>query len=81
MAYGTSELEIASAMSEMAFGRPPLEVFELKGGIPVPVETEFVFEARILPELTDEGPLRRHNRNLRPREKTARGRLREDAPR
>ncbi|ASI99759.1 UbiD family decarboxylase [Thermococcus celer] len=54
VAYGTSELEIASAMSEMAFGRP-LEVFELKG-IPVPVETEFVFEARILPELTDEGP-------------------------
>ncbi|NJE09956.1 UbiD family decarboxylase [Thermococcus sp. MAR1] len=54
VAYGISELEIASAMSRRAFGRP-LEVFDL-GGIPVPVETEFVFEAKILPELTDEGP-------------------------
>ncbi|WP_297092080.1 UbiD family decarboxylase [Thermococcus sp.] len=54
VAYGTSELEIASKMSRMAFGKP-LDVFDL-GGIPVPVETEFVFEAKILPELTDEGP-------------------------
>ncbi|WP_297438903.1 UbiD family decarboxylase [Thermococcus sp.] len=54
VAYGISELEIASKMSELAFGRP-LEVVEL-GGIPVPVETEFVFEARITPELVDEGP-------------------------
>lgn len=53
-AYGVSELEIASAMSEKAFGKP-LEVVDL-GGIPVPVESEFVFEARITPELVDEGP-------------------------
>ena len=53
-AYGISELEIASRMSERAFGRP-LEVVDLNG-IPVPVETEFVFEARITPELVDEGP-------------------------
>ncbi len=51
---GVSELEIASAMSEIAFEKP-LEVIEL-GGIPVPVESEFVFEARITPELVDEGP-------------------------
>jgi UbiD family decarboxylase len=53
-AYGVSELEIASAMSEKAFGKP-LEVVEV-GGIPVPVESEFVFEAKIIPELVDEGP-------------------------
>ena len=53
-AYGISELEIASRMSEGAFGKP-LQVVDLKG-IPVPVETEFVFEARITPELVDEGP-------------------------
>ncbi len=53
-AYGVSELEIASAMSERAFGKP-LEVVNL-GGIPVPVESEFVFEARITPELVEEGP-------------------------
>ncbi|ASJ02735.1 hypothetical protein A3L09_05430 [Thermococcus profundus] len=53
-AYGISELEIASRMSEKAFGRP-LEVVDL-GGIPVPVESEFVFEAKITPELVDEGP-------------------------
>ncbi|NJE30862.1 UbiD family decarboxylase [Thermococcus sp. 18S1] len=54
VAYGVSELEIASAMSRISFGKP-LEVFNL-GGIPVPVETDFVFEAKILPELTAEGP-------------------------
>ncbi|MCD6523513.1 MAG: UbiD family decarboxylase, partial [Thermococcus sp.] len=53
-AYGISELEIASKLSEIAFGKP-LEVVEV-GGIPVPVESEFVFEARITPELVDEGP-------------------------
>ncbi|WP_048148722.1 UbiD family decarboxylase [Palaeococcus ferrophilus] len=53
-AYGVSELEIASRMSERAFGRP-LEVVEVDG-IPVPVETEFAFKARITPELVDEGP-------------------------
>ncbi|ASJ06841.1 UbiD family decarboxylase [Thermococcus pacificus] len=52
--YGISELEIASRMSEKAFGRP-LEVVSVRG-IPVPVETEFVFEAKITPELVDEGP-------------------------
>ncbi|AFL94547.1 hypothetical protein CL1_0336 [Thermococcus cleftensis] len=54
VAYGVSELEIASKLSELAFGRP-IDVVEL-GGIPVPVESEFVFEARITPELVDEGP-------------------------
>jgi len=53
-AYGVSELEIASKLSELAFGKP-VEVVEL-GGIPVPVESEFVFEAKITPELVDEGP-------------------------
>ncbi len=53
-AYGISELEIASRMSEGGFGKP-LQVVDLRG-IPVPVETEFVFEARITPELVDEGP-------------------------
>ncbi|AJC70952.1 hypothetical protein X802_01205 [Thermococcus guaymasensis DSM 11113] len=53
-AYGISELEIASKLSGLAFGKP-LEVIELRG-IPVPVESEFVFEARITPELVDEGP-------------------------
>ncbi|ASJ00702.1 UbiD family decarboxylase [Thermococcus gorgonarius] len=53
-AYGVNELEIASAMSEEAFGKP-VEVVDL-GGIPVPVESEFVFEAKITPELVDEGP-------------------------
>ncbi|KPU63018.1 hypothetical protein EP1X_06585 [Thermococcus sp. EP1] len=52
--YGVSELSIASAMREMAFGKP-LEVVEVNG-IPVPVESEFVFEAKILPELDKEGP-------------------------
>ncbi|WP_297517913.1 UbiD family decarboxylase [Thermococcus sp.] len=52
--YGISELEIASRMSERAFGRP-LEVVDLHG-IPVPVQTEFVFEAGLMPELVDEGP-------------------------
>ncbi|WP_297070425.1 UbiD family decarboxylase [Thermococcus sp.] len=52
--YGVSELEIASKMSEMAFGKP-LEVVDVSG-IPVPVETELVFEAKITPELVDEGP-------------------------
>ena len=52
--YGISELEIASKLSELAFGKP-VEVIEL-GGIPVPVESEFVFEAKITPELVDEGP-------------------------
>ncbi|WP_461866983.1 UbiD family decarboxylase [Thermococcus sp.] len=54
VAYGVSELEIASALSEKVFGKP-LEVVKVNG-IPVPIETEFVFEAKILPELTDEGP-------------------------
>ena len=54
ISYGISELEIASRMSEGAFGKP-LQVVDLKG-IPVPVETEFVFEAKITPELVDEGP-------------------------
>ena len=53
-AYGISELEIASKLSLRAFNRP-LEVIEL-GGIPVPVESEFVFEAKITQELVDEGP-------------------------
>ena len=53
-AYGISELEIASKLSELAFGKP-VEVIEL-GGIPVPVESEFVFEAKITPKLVDEGP-------------------------
>jgi len=53
-AYGVSELEIASTMSEKVFGKP-LEVVDL-GGIPVPVESEFVFEARITSELVKEGP-------------------------
>ena len=54
VAYGVSELEIASAMSEMAFGKP-LEVVSV-GGIEVPAMSEFVFEAKILPELDKEGP-------------------------
>ncbi len=54
VAYGVSELEIASALSERVFGKP-LEVVEING-IPVPIDTEFVFEAKILPELADEGP-------------------------
>ena len=53
-AYGISELEIASKISEISFGKP-IDVVEL-GGIPVPVESEFVFEAKITPELVDEGP-------------------------
>ena len=53
-AYGISELEIASKLSELAFGKP-IEAVEL-GGIPVPVESEFVFEAKITPELVEEGP-------------------------
>ncbi|WP_457741741.1 UbiD family decarboxylase [Thermococcus sp.] len=53
-AYGVSELEIASKLSELSFGKP-LEVLELNG-IPVPVESEFVFEAKITPELVEEGP-------------------------
>lgn len=52
--YGVSELNIASSMSEIAFGKP-LEVVDVNG-IPVPAESEFVFEAKILPELDKEGP-------------------------
>lgn len=52
--YGKSELNIASAISERAFGKP-LEVINLNG-IEVPAESEFVFEAKILPELDKEGP-------------------------
>ncbi|MFA4647195.1 UbiD family decarboxylase [Pyrococcus kukulkanii] len=54
VAYGISELKIASAISLQAFGRP-VEVVELDG-IPVPVESEFVFKAKITDELVDEGP-------------------------
>ncbi|CUX77633.1 UbiD family decarboxylase, MJ1133 type [Thermococcus chitonophagus] len=54
VAYGVSELKIASAISLHAFGRP-VEVVELDG-IPVPVESEFVFKAKITDELVDEGP-------------------------
>ncbi|MFA4640000.1 UbiD family decarboxylase [Pyrococcus kukulkanii] len=54
VAYGVSELKIASAISLQAFGRP-VEVVELDG-IPVPVESEFVFKAKITDELVDEGP-------------------------
>ncbi|GAB6135666.1 UbiD family decarboxylase [Thermococcus prieurii] len=53
-AYGISELEMASKLSELAFGKP-VEVVELDG-IPVPIESEFVFEAKITSELVDEGP-------------------------
>ncbi|WP_297479346.1 UbiD family decarboxylase, partial [Thermococcus sp.] len=53
-AYGISELEIASKISEISFGKP-IDVVEL-GGIPVPVESEFVFEAKVTPELVNEGP-------------------------
>ncbi|NJE07478.1 UbiD family decarboxylase [Thermococcus sp. M39] len=52
--YGKSELNIASAIKEKTLGSP-LEVVNISG-IPVPAESEFVFEAKILPELTDEGP-------------------------
>lgn len=54
VAYGVSELEIASKLSELALAKP-LEIVELDG-IPVPVESEFVFEAKITPEFVDEGP-------------------------
>jgi len=54
VSYGISELEIASKLSELAFGKP-IEAVELDG-IPVPVESEFVFEAKITPELVYEGP-------------------------
>lgn len=54
VAYGISELEIASTISRRAFGRP-LEVVDVNG-IPVPVESEFVFEAKITDEMVDEGP-------------------------
>ncbi|MFA4669163.1 UbiD family decarboxylase [Pyrococcus kukulkanii] len=54
VAYGISELKIASAISLQAFGRP-VEVVEVDG-IPVPVESEFVFKAKITDELVDEGP-------------------------
>ncbi|WP_324735650.1 UbiD family decarboxylase [Thermococcus sp. SY098] len=52
--YGKSELNIASAIKEKTLGSP-LEVANVNG-IEVPAESEFVFEAKILPELTDEGP-------------------------
>ncbi|HIP75407.1 MAG TPA: UbiD family decarboxylase [Thermococcus paralvinellae] len=52
--YGKSELNIASAIKEVTLGSP-LDVVDVNG-IPVPAESEFVFEAKILPELTDEGP-------------------------
>lgn len=52
--YGKSELNIASAIKEKTL-RSPLEVVNVNG-IEVPAESEFVFEAKILPELTDEGP-------------------------
>ncbi len=52
--YGESELNIASAIKEKTLGSP-LEVVNVNG-IEVPAESEFVFEAKILPELTDEGP-------------------------
>lgn len=54
VAYGVSELEIASAISLKAFGRP-LEVINLDG-IPTPVDSEFVFKAKITDEVADEGP-------------------------
>ncbi|AFK22411.1 UbiD family decarboxylase [Pyrococcus sp. ST04] len=54
VAYGVSELKIASSISMKAFGKP-VEVVDM-GGIPVPVDSEFVFEAKITDELTDEGP-------------------------
>ncbi|AHF79868.1 UbiD family decarboxylase [Thermococcus paralvinellae] len=52
--YGKSELNIASAIKEKTLGGK-LEVVNVNG-IEVPAESEFVFEAKILPELTDEGP-------------------------
>ncbi|NPA48040.1 MAG: UbiD family decarboxylase [Thermococci archaeon] len=54
VAYGVSELEIASSL-KLLTGGGALRVKDL-GGIPVPAESEFVFEARITSELADEGP-------------------------
>ncbi len=54
VAYGTSELEVASTLMRET-GREPLKV-KTVDGIPVPFASEFVFKARILPELTEEGP-------------------------
>ncbi len=53
-AYGVNELEIASALRILGRGSP-LEVVDVRG-LPVPSESEFVFEARITTELVDEGP-------------------------
>jgi len=54
VAYGVSELEIASALRMLSRG-DRLKVRKI-GDIPVPVESEFVFEAKITDELVDEGP-------------------------
>lgn len=51
--YGVSELEIVLVMSEIVFGKL-FEVIEF-GGILVLIESEFVFEVRIMLEFVDEG--------------------------
>jgi 2,5-furandicarboxylate decarboxylase 1 len=53
--YEANELEIASAIRYMGH-KDGLKVRRTKSGIPVPADSDYVFEGRLTSELVDEGP-------------------------
>ena len=55
VAYGESEVKIASRLSKRAFGKP-FEVHRLPNGVLAPANAEFVFEARLTQTQVKEGP-------------------------
>ncbi len=55
VAYGESELKIASRLSRKALGTP-FEVHRLPNGVLAPANAEYVFEARLTQTQVNEGP-------------------------
>jgi UbiD family decarboxylase len=55
VAYGESELKIASRLSNKAFGHPA-RFHRLDNGVLAPADAEYVFEARLTQTETKEGP-------------------------
>jgi UbiD family decarboxylase len=55
VAYGESEVRIASRLSRKAFGKP-FEVARLENGVVAPASAEYVFEARLTQTQVKEGP-------------------------
>jgi len=55
VAYGESEVKIASRLSKRAFGKA-CEVHRLENGVIAPASAEYVFEARLTQTQVNEGP-------------------------